>query len=136
MEVGDNKQSEVSESGVGDAFFVRPNVASEDLRLIRRAILNGWPVTDEIRRKVMDRVEIILDQSDKPRDVINAARVAIQADALNAKREAMELDAEKGPEIHLHAHTGTQAAREVIEGDPEYLEYLRTKALGGGSQDS
>lgn len=136
MEVGENNQSEVSESGVGDAFFIRPKVASEDLRLIRRAILNGWPVTDEIRRKVMDRVEVILDQSDKPRDVINAARVAIQADSLNAKREAMELDAVKGPEIHLHAHTGTQAAREVIEGDPEYLEYLRTKALGGGSQDS
>lgn len=129
-------ESEALGSGVGDAFFVRPNVASEDLRLIRRAILNGWPVTDEIRRKVMDRVEVILDQSDKPRDVINAARVAIQADSLNAKREAMELDAVKGPEIHLHAHTGTQAAREVIEGDPEYLEYLRTKALGGGSQDS
>lgn len=131
-----DSESGAPKSGVGDAFFIRPNVASEDLRLIRRAILNGWPVTDEIRRKVMDRVEIILDQSDKPRDVINAARVAIQADGLNAKREAMELDSEKGPEIHLHAHTGTQAAREVIEGDPEYLEYLRTKALGGGSKDS
>lgn len=127
--------SEEPEIG-GGVLFSRPSTQSQDLRLVRRAILNDWPVSEEIRRKVMERVEGILDSSDNSRDVLNAAKVAIQADGLNAKREAMELDAEKGPEIHLHAHAGTQAAREVIEQDPEYLEYLRTKALGGGSQDS
>jgi hypothetical protein len=84
----------------------------------------------------MERVEGILDNSSDSRDVINASKVAIQADGLNAKREAMELDAEKGPEIHLHAHTGTEAARQVIESEPDYLEYLRNKALESGSSDS
>jgi hypothetical protein len=120
----------------GDALFSRRGTESEDMRLIRRSIRNGWPVSDEIRRKVMERVEGILDNSSDSRDVINASKVAIQADGLNAKREAMELDAEKGPEIHLHAHTGTEAARQVIESEPDYLEYLRNKALESGSSDS
>jgi cytosine/adenosine deaminase-related metal-dependent hydrolase len=106
------------------------------MKMIERAIRNRWPISDELKAKIAERVSGIVEMSDSTRDVINAARVAIQADSLNAMREAMELDAEKGPEIHLHAHTGTEAARQVIESEPDYLEYLRNKALESGSSDS
>ena len=137
MEVSDNSQiASEGAGGRGGALFSNPKHLQTDLKMIERAVKNRWPISDELKALIAERVTGIVETSESTRDVINAARVAIQADGLNAKREAMELDAVKGPEIHLHAHTGTQAARDVIEGDPEYLEYLRTKALGGGSQDS
>lgn len=132
---GEVQSASEGAGGRGGNLFSNPKHTQTDLKMIERAIRNRWPISDELKAMIADRVTGIVETSESTRDVINAARVAIQADALNAKREAMELDAEKGPEIHLHAHTGTQAAREVIEGDPEYLEYLRTKALGGGSKE-
>jgi hypothetical protein len=122
--------------GGGGGLFTNPKHFQTDMKMIERAIKNRWPISDELKAKIAERVSGIVEHSDSTRDVINAARVAIQADGLNAKREAMELDAERGPEIHLHAHTGTEAARQVIESEPDYLEYLRNKALESGSSDS
>lgn len=57
-----------------------------DVRLVGRAMKEGWPVD---RQKVIDALHDVIDRRD-PDLMLGAAQLLIKADELNAKREAIE----------------------------------------------
>lgn len=64
------------------------NAGKYNMRLVRRAILNGWPIPDEIRQLVVNQMALIVGKSPTEKNQIGAAKVLIAADSVNARREA------------------------------------------------
>lgn len=60
-----------------------------DIRLISRAIKEDWPVTPEIKAKVVSALVDIVD-SGVPDFVVPASRVLMAGDMLNQRRRAAE----------------------------------------------
>lgn len=77
-----------------------------NMALVRRAIRNDYPISPEIRKALVEQMHLVMECSDDQRNQIGAAKVLIFADAINAKREAMDQadELKKSPTIHLHAH--------------------------------
>lgn len=88
-----------------------PTYSAQDLKMIKRAIRNDWPISPDLREMLVNRMQEIIKTSDDDRNCIGAARALIQADALNAKREALEQADEhkRMPDKHLHLHAEAQA---------------------------
>ena len=94
-----------------------------NMALMRRAIKGKWPITREIRQKVIDQMVLVVDCAESDRDKIGAAKVIVSADGMNAKREATAT-----PQQHEHHHSGAvvhATVRGELMNDPAYLEYLR-----------
>lgn len=62
-----------------------------DARLLRKAVKEGWPISDELRQKVVDKLESLLD-SEQERNRIAATKVLVSADTVNVYRERIEKD--------------------------------------------
>lgn len=82
-----------------------------DLVMIRSAIKNEYPISDAVRKLIVNQMALIIGRDESSKMRVAASRVLIAADAVNAKREALQQAEEhKGrPDLHLHAH----AHREV-----------------------
>lgn len=70
-----------------------------NMRLIRRAIKNRWPIPEELRAKVVEQMGLIVEMGDSDRDKVAAAKVLVAADSLNLKSEELET-----PQQHEHLH--------------------------------
>lgn len=106
-----------------------------NMRLIQRAIKNGWPIPDELRQKVMSQMEKIVDGGESERDRIGAAKVILAADMVNVKREDMGRQGAKDPpagvNVLIQNNVTGGSVSVVQEGlkEPDYLEYLERRAL-------
>jgi nicotinate-nucleotide pyrophosphorylase len=66
----------------------------EHMAMMRRAVRQGWPISDEMRRLIMNQMALIVGRSEKDRDRVAAAKVIVSADSVNVRREQMDqLDA-------------------------------------------
>lgn len=79
--------------------------------MIKRAIRNDWPITAEMRKILVARMQEIIKTSDDDRNCIGAAKALLLADSINVKRESMDQADEhkRMPDKHLHLHAETQA---------------------------
>ena len=78
---------------------------------------NRWPITPEIRQAAVERLNGIMTNEDSTaRDVTNAGRVLVQADAMNVRRE-------QGPAKHQHLHLHGDGP--VDEAKPQTVAELR-----------
>lgn len=101
---------------IGGTPVVDPRTGGKDMRLLRRAIKEGWPISPEIRQLVVSQMALVVGRSEEERSKVAAARVLVAADAINAKREAMDT-----PQKLLHgrmdddtAEAANQAARDSL----------------------
>ena len=99
------------------------------MAMVRRAIKEGWPITPQLRRILVDKMADVMTLADDERTQVAAAKVLIAADAINTKREAMDQadDHKAQPDLHLHAHADIEGFRREVVNDPEYLDFLRTR---------
>ncbi|WP_146675275.1 hypothetical protein [Pirellula sp. SH-Sr6A] len=75
-----------------------------DVRLAGRAINDEWPVTPEIRKKVIDRLVYLQEFGEKHSVQVAAAKALQSADQINIKKRAEEqrrLDAEHTRKLQL-----------------------------------
>lgn len=68
-----------------------------NMALVRSAIRKGYPIPDELKKKLIDQMDLVLGDAEDARDKIGAAKVIIAADMVNVRREAQ-------PPQHLHIH--------------------------------
>jgi putative ribosome biogenesis GTPase RsgA len=75
------------------------NPSKETLAMVRRAILEGWPIDPRIRQMVVNQAAIIAATATKERDRTSAMKVLVAADAQNLKRAdlAIKLDNHENP---------------------------------------
>jgi len=108
--------------GLGGLPIVDERTPGQDLRLIRRAVRNDWPISAELRARVMGAMDGIIADCPDPRSQVAAARVLIAADSINAKREQMDQAEElkKLPDLHLHHHAPPRATVRVIRDNNFY----------------
>lgn len=97
--------------GFGGSLLERPQLRAADLNLIGRAVRKGWGIKPELRQKILDRVELIVDNELDDDLFLKASRIAIEADKLDAKREENVIQ-EKHYEI-LEATAVMRAAMEA-----------------------
>lgn len=127
-----------------------------NMALVRRAIREDWPIPSDLRKALVEQMGAVLtsqievvyamDSEDREeivdsavRNKIAAAKVLIAADAVNAKREAMDQKDEHllMPKMVLYGHgtigamTNEQLDR-IIAGDFTGLE----NPSGGGAEAS
>ena len=80
--------------GIGDTpgsgAHIDERTGGKDMRLLRTAIKNGWPIPDEYREAVVKKLLVIVGQSDNERNKVAAARVLVAADKINVDREVIE----------------------------------------------
>lgn len=99
-----------------------------NLRLLARAIRERWPISEDVRARVVNQMSKVVDGSPEERNVIAAARVLVQADACNLREQALDQ-----PQTVLHHHSGAVGVgivelRQEVLHDPNYLEFLRHRA--------
>lgn len=103
-----------------------------NMALVRRALREDWPISPELRRKLVDQMGMIVESPESPRDCIAAAKVLVAADSLNAKREATDLAAEKGSEPQTVVNVGVsvqQSLQAMDAREQEYVEWRNERAL-------
>lgn len=77
-----------------------------DAKLLKKAIRNRWPVTDEVRKAVIDRLEgFIKDPKIDPDRATAAARVIVAAEGQNQADDHLR---EKNERIDSGASTEAQ----------------------------
>lgn len=86
-------------------------LSRSDLRMIRAAIKNEYPINEAVRKLIVSKLSLIVGRSPDERQQVAAARVLVAADAVNVKREQLQqADIHKQlPDKHLHVHAETQA---------------------------
>lgn len=90
-----------------------------------------WPISDDIRRDVAQRLHrIVVSEECSPKDAIGAAKVLTMADSLNLGRERLRAGAVDGGGLHLtqnavHIHI-SQRALEAFE-DELQIEHNRRR---------
>lgn len=86
--------------------------------LVRRAIREDWPIKPHVREAVMNQMAIIALNGATHRDKVAAAKTLVAADAVNAKREAMDQADEhvllKREVIHHHTHEVTEYSNDEL----------------------
>lgn len=115
--------------GTGGSLFEDKKVQHLDLRLVRRAIVNGWNVPAEIKQAVVDEVSLIAMASPDDRNKIAAARVLIAADGADLRLQmAAEKPEPASPSVQVQVNVVQNQVREALN-HPEYLEFLERRAL-------
>lgn len=91
-----------------EELFREPHHLRGDLRLLRRAIRDGWPIPEESRRVLLDRVSrlLIKDVEDIPEGIRNRVLLGACAVFLEADRENLRgvLEALGAPLGDLRIH--------------------------------
>lgn len=97
-----------------------------EMVLYQRAIRNRWPVGPKLKRRIVRAMAKVVENHDSnERDKIGAARVLVAADALNAKREQTESQADTAGQVQRHEHLHANVTE--LLNDPEYLAYRRSR---------
>jgi hypothetical protein len=93
--------------------------------MIARALIEDWDMPPAVRKAAIARmVEVLRDKNAKRREVTAAARVLLNVDRVR-------LDGMKfvGEQMQVGTLTDPEEARRAMREDPEYIEYLRRKAV-------
>lgn len=70
---------------------------TSDIAVVRRAIRDDWPISPAMRQLIANQMALIVGRGESDtRSKVAAARVLVAADSVNAKREAMDINAERG----------------------------------------
>lgn len=107
-----------------------------DLKMIERAQRQGWGISQKRRAAVVSKMSELVEKATDNRTKVGAAKVLVQADAINVKREQLAQKDEHhaaGQTLHVD-HSGglvVGVLRDTVINDPRYLEYLRSKAIAG-----
>lgn len=103
---------------------------TSDLRLLRRAIRERWPLTDEQRAKLpLWLVEIVGDDELDVRGRVGAAKVIVEMDKLNMMQEQHD---QGGQRVNVDVTSGGKPLGADLKGmSTEQLEE-RVRALEGG----
>lgn len=123
-----NLEPEEEPQEIGGQPVVDPRTGGKDMRLLRRAIREDWPITPEIRRLIVNQMALTAGRSEDERNRIAAAKVLVAADSINARREATDMQAEKLPPA-VAVGVQVNVNEEAALNDPRYLEWLRQCAL-------
>jgi len=99
-----------STGGFGGGLLDRPQSRAAELNLINRALRKGWGVKPELRQKILERVEMIVDNGADDDLFIKASKIAIEADKLDAKREENVIQ-----EKHYEVLEATAVMRTAME---------------------
>lgn len=104
----------------GGALLQNPKHTKSDAALIRRAASARWPITDSLKRKLLDKIEAALDTAEDARDIRGLGQVIV---AMEAQRQADEHLDDKNSRLDSGKATENIAHRmQVIEGiDAEAL---------------
>lgn len=57
------------------------------LKMGAQAMRNGWEIPDDVKQLLLNKAALIIAESNKPRSVVAAARVILEADRINIERE-------------------------------------------------
>jgi hypothetical protein len=88
---------------------IDPRTPLKDIRLLRRAINGKWPITDEQRAAIVEKMMELVQTSEDQRVIVAAGKAVIDADKVNASRERTEK-----PVIHEHFHGGVEDKRAEV----------------------
>ncbi len=75
--------------GLERRFVWTDNLSRSDMRLIRKAIANGWDVPPEARARIVDGVMAALDRG-HTRTTLAVGRTAVAMEGENIRRELCE----------------------------------------------
>jgi len=84
-----------------------------DINLVRRAIKSRWPISDETRRQIIERLKIISAESEDERSAVAASRALIAADTLNLADEKFQSE-----EARLESGEPTKRVDHTTGGKP------------------
>ncbi len=105
---------------------------TSDLRLLRRAIRERWPLTDEQREKLpLWLVKIVGDEDLDVRGRVGAAKVIVEMDKLNMAQEQADAG---GAKVNIDVTSGGKPlqATEYAKLSTEQLEeLLKQREIGG-----
>lgn len=73
-----------------DATLAAEKVPRQDLRMMEQAARNRWNVPKRLRRKILGRMETIIDNCPDEKYVIGAAKVVQAADTIDQRHDQME----------------------------------------------
>ena len=129
----DNRKSiSVPHSAGGGGLFQDEERVGNDMLMIRSAIKKRWPISDELKRRLIARMgEIIDSEHSDSRDAIGAAKVIATAEGQNQCDELKLI-----PDQVDHTHNlgfSPRAVADELRADAGYLEYQRQKALAEDS---
>lgn len=129
---------------IGGQPVVDPRTGGKDMRLLRRAIREDWPITPEIRRLIVNQMALTAGRSEDERNRIAAAKVLVAADSINARREATDMQAEKMPPSPVTVNVGAggqvsigDVVRHMQNNDPgiidamEHKRFIESGPVGG-----
>lgn len=127
--------------GIGGQSVVDSRTAGQDLRLIRRAIVNGWNVSDRVKRLVIEEMALLVEGKNRQgepievdaRNKISAARVLVAADSVDARMETADrpttqVNVNVNNETHINLDGLTDAELEVMERIHRKLAEKQTSA--------
>lgn len=82
-----------------------------NLRLVRRAIKNNWPVPNDLKQSIIDQLRLLVEASDDEEIIIKAAKAIMDAANQNTKLLELEL---KAIDLLLKQEREDREAREKI----------------------
>ena len=127
-----------SQGGSGGGAIHPESISPEgirDTRLIERALREQWPIDDRFREAIVDRqVRIAISLESGDREATSAARCLVTMQSQNNESAFKALD-KVVPDQHLLMIEQEEVRNGIIElqSDPEYLEFLRAKAVARDS---
>lgn len=132
------------EGGFGGAIFDRPTVRKAELNLIRRAVKGGWNVRDELKKKILDRVELIVDAEQDEDIFLKAARIAVEADKADmafekGEKEKANQSASSGVQVNINLVeqvVSKQKIEEIQEQPPLAIEVIESKNGRNGHHEN
>lgn len=105
--------------------------------MMRRAIREDWPVSEELRKLAIEKCQHVLQSSNEPRAVIAAVRALQSAWDLNLKATQMERDSDK-PVVIVNNNVGQDDAQQQKfleslspELQQQYLNYRSGDVVNG-----
>jgi len=72
-----------------------------DIHLMKTAIRQRWPMTDEMRAQILRRLERVLEESRTDRSVVAAARALIDVDRVNQEQEIRDEESENSGPVEV-----------------------------------
>lgn len=94
------------------SHFVNDKETVQDAQLIARAIKERWPIREDLRQPLINRmIAIALSKESSSGHAIAAARAVIAADAANQKDQHLEQPLQvQHAHAHAHLHAGIDGA--------------------------
>lgn len=106
----------------GHTLFQDPHHERADLRMLRTAIKNRWPISKSLRGLAIEKIKEILSSGDSSETAqIAAIKVLIAADALNARREEGAAKKDSAVNINIGGESKVQVI-EVVAPAPKAIE--------------